>query len=85
MSFNIGDRVICTTRVNGLYDTKGIAGTVVLTSTISDSYGVVFDVNVNGHSLDGRCQYGYGLWVYLGNLSLLHPTKKASEREYISI
>lgn len=85
MSFNIGDRVICTTRVNGLYDTKGIAGTVVLTSTISDSYGVVFDVNVNGHSLNGRCQYGCGLWVCPENLSLLHLTKKASEREYISI
>ena len=85
MEFNIGDRVVCTTCVNGLYNTECIAGTVVLTSTIKRSYGVVFDVNVNGHSLDGRCPYGHGLWVYPENLFLLHPIKKASEREYISI
>ena len=85
MEFNIGDRVVCTTRVNGLYNTEGMAGTVVLTSTIKRSYGVVFDVNVDGHSLDGRCPCGHGLWVYPESLSLLNPTKKASEREYISI
>ena len=85
MEFNIGDRVVCTTRIDGLYDTEGIAGTVVSTPIVSGSYGVVFDVNVNGHSLDGRCPYGYGLWVCPENLSLLHHTKKASEREYISI
>lgn len=85
MEFNIGDRVVCTTRVNGLYNTEGIAGTVVLTSTIGDNYGVVFDVNVNGHSLDGLCSYGRGLWVHSKDLSPLYYTKKASEREYISI
>lgn len=84
MIFKIGDRVVCTTCVNGFYDTDGMAGTVVLTST-TGNYGVVFDVNVNGHSLDGRCPYGYGLWVCSENLSLLHHIKKASEREYISI
>lgn len=83
MEFNIGDRVVCTTRVDGFYDTEGIAGTVV-TSGERD-YGVVFDVNVNGHSLDGRCLYGHGLWVCPEELSPLHPIKKASEREYISI
>lgn len=85
MEFNIGDRVVCTTRVDGFYDTEDIAGTVVLTSDLGHSYGVVFDVNVNGYSLDGRCPYGHGLWVSPENLSLLHPIKKASEREYISI
>lgn len=85
MVFNIGDRVICTTRVCGICDTEGMAGTVVLTSFLGHSYGVVFDVNVSGHSLEGRCPYGYGLWVHSEHLSPLRPIKKASEREYISI
>ena len=85
MEFNIGDRVICTTRVDGFYDTEDIAGTVVLTSGLGHSYGVVFDVNVNGHSLDGLCSYGRGLWVHSKDLSPLYLTKKASERKYISI
>lgn len=85
MNFNVGDRVICTTRVNGFYDTENISGTVVLTSCLEHSYGVVFDVNVNGHSLDGLCSCGRGLWVHSKDLSPLYYTKKASEREYISI
>lgn len=84
MSFNIGDRVVCTARIGGFYNTEGMAGTVVLTSTM-DNCGVVFDVNVNGHSLDGRCPYGRGLWVHSKDLSPLSHNKKASEREYISI
>ena len=83
MSFNIGDRVICTTRVDGYYNTENISGTVV---TLDErAYGVVFDVNVSGHSLDGRCPYGYGLWARSEDLSPLSHNKKASEREYISI
>ena len=83
MSFNIGDRVICTTRVADYYDTENISGTVVTLDGFS--CGVVFDVNVNGHSLDGLCLYGYGLWVHSEDLSPLYHTKKASEREFISI
>ena len=77
IEFNVGDRVVCMTRVNGLYDTEGIAGTVV--ASYERGYGVVFDVNVVGHSSEGRCPYGYGLWVDPENLPLLHPVKKASE------
>lgn len=83
MEFNIGDRVICTTRVDGFYDTENILGTVVTLD--NRTCGVVFDVNVNGHSLDGLCSYGRGLWVHSKDLSPLYYTKKASEREYISI
>ena len=83
MSFNIGDRVICTTRVDGLYDTENISGTVVKTGECA--CGVVFNVNVNGHSLDGCCPYGYGLWVCSEDLYPLSHNKKASEREFISI
>ena len=83
MNFNVGDRVICTTRVADYYDTENISGTVV---TLDESTcGIVFDVNVNGHSLDGLCSYGRGLWVHSKDLSPLYYTKKASEREYISI
>ncbi|MGM9663667.1 MAG: hypothetical protein ACI3XF_02385 [Eubacteriales bacterium] len=71
------------TRVGGSYDTEGMAGTVVTSD--KRYYGVKFDENVDGHSLEGRCPYGYGLWVHSENLSPLHPIKKASEREYISI
>lgn len=83
MSFNIGDRVICTTRVDGLYDTENISGTVVKTGKCT--CGVVFNVNVDGHSLDGCCTYGYGLWVCPEDLYPLSHNKKASEREFISI
>ena len=85
MDFNVGDRVICTTRVDGYYDTENISGTIVKIDECS--CGVIFDANVNGHSLDGRCLYGHGLWVDMGDLSPLSHThnKKASEREYISI
>ena len=83
MNFNVGDRVICTTRVDGFYHTENISGTVVIPN--EHAYGVVFDVNVEGHSLDGRCPYGYGLWVCSEDLSPLYYTKKASEREFISI
>ena len=83
MEFNIGDRVICTTRVADYYDTENISGTVV---TLDERFcGVVFDVNVNGHSLDGLCSCGRGLWVHPEDLSPLYHTKKASEREFISI
>lgn len=83
MNFNVGDRVICTTRVADYYDTENISGTVV---TLDESAcGVVFDVNVNRYSLDGLCSCGRGLWVHPEDLSPLYHTKKASEREFISI
>lgn len=85
MVFNIDDRVVCTASVSDIYNAEGMAGTVVLTSSLGHYCGVVFDVNVRGHSLDGRCPHGHGLWVHSEHLSPLHPIKKASEREYISI
>ena len=39
-------------------------------------YEVVFDVNVDGHSLEGRCQYGHDLWINPEYLQPLYLTKK---------
>ena len=68
MSFNIGDRVICTTRVDGLYDTAGKLGTVV--SLLSPhKYGVDFDEDIGGHDCNGRGIYGHCLWVNYEDLT----------------
>ena len=62
MSFNIGDRVICTTRVDGLYDTAGKLGTVI--DLLSPHLcGVEFDEDIGEHDCNGRGAYGHCLWI----------------------
>lgn len=86
MSFNIGDRVICTTRVDGLYDTAGKLGTVI--DLLSPHLcGVEFDEDIGEHNCYGHGKQGYCLWVEPGSLHLarLINTKSASEREFITL
>ena len=85
MSFNIGDRVICTTRVDGLYDTAGKLGTVV--SLLTPYCGVEFDEDIGEHDCNGCGTYGHCLWVSPHSLLLarLINTKSASEREFITL
>lgn len=61
--FQIGDRVVYTATKSS--DNRNICqyitGTVVKMDELS--IGVRWDVWVNGHSLDGFCESGYGWWV----------------------
>lgn len=87
MSFNIGDRVICTTRVDGLYDTAGKLGTVVSLLSSAHLCGVEFDEDIGEHDCNGCGTYGHCLWVEPRSLYLaqLISTKSASEREFITL
>ena len=68
MGFNIGDRVICTTRVDGFYDTAGKLGTVV--SLLSPHLcGVEFDEDIGEHDCNGCGTYGHCLWVNYEDLT----------------
>ena len=58
--FKVGDRVVCTASIAGSGRPKGKHGTV--RGYWGDDWAEVeFDVNVDGHSLDGKCKDGYGL------------------------
>ena len=88
MRFQVGDRVK-TIRNIYIFETNSLHGTIAAIS--GNSIGVVFDSYVSGaHSLDGRCENGYGLWVNKDDLELIgrltpEPTlKKCNEREALT-
>ena len=87
MGFNIGDRVVCTTRVDGFDDTAGKLGTVVSLLSSPHLCGVEFDEDIGEHDCNGRGTYGHCLWVSPHFLLLVRliNTKKASEREFITL
>lgn len=84
MEFNIGDRVVCTARVDSLYDTKGEFGMVICGWT-SGCYGVEFDKNIGGHDCgcgaDGHCLWVRPCWLQLAYINM----KPASERKFITL
>ena len=71
--FKVGDRVKCIKK--GAYAPVGTIGTVKW--IIDDrqpnrqSYGVAWDTYVNGHSLNGRCDYGFGEFVNAEKIELI--------------
>lgn len=69
MRFQVGDRVK-TIRNIYIFETNSLHGTIAVIS--GNNIGVVFDSYVSGaHSLDGRCESGYGLWVGEDDLALI--------------
>lgn len=68
---HVGDRVIVVDEygLDGNRHTVGKSGTI---KTANDNWvGVEFDVNVEGHDLDGRTKYGYGYFGSSRSLLLL--------------
>lgn len=79
-SFKVGDRVRCIKDVDN-YPSEGKLGTICNVS--SSLIGVVFDEEILGHTCNGTCIDGYGLWCLASEL-IPAVFKKASEREYIT-
>lgn len=71
MDFIIGDRVLCTSTYDGNDSVKDAVGTVIIAKDALGRYGVEFDEKVNGHSLGGHCEYGYGYYIGSKLLELL--------------
>lgn len=61
-TFKVGDRVRCVESFTN-DKTVGKLGTIIAKGLGSDSWGVAFDKYINGHSLDGECEAGYGWWI----------------------
>lgn len=70
--FSMYDRVFYTGRQK--------VGTIVAMSC--GMYGVEFDENVSGHSLDGACDPGHGLWCFGSNLELVDDCGDNSKFEF---
>ena len=68
-SIKVGDRVVC------MYSNDGNDSIVdeigIVRKTDHDNYkaAVEFENYVNGHDINGTCEYGYGWWIPLDYLS----------------
>lgn len=83
-SFKVGDRVRCIKDVVG-FSSGGKLGTICNIDHLR--LCVAFDEEVSasrflGHSCNGLCADGHGLWCHASEL-VPAVFKKASEREYI--
>ena len=67
--FQVGDRVRLIRPELSASLLVGETGTVKVVMGVS--VGVESDNYSHGHSLDGRCQNGYGWWIYDENLELI--------------
>ena len=73
--FKVGDRVRVIKDCDGAK--KGMVGTIaVVDKSTPKTIGVKFDKKFyGGHSLSGRCKFGYGHWVYLDCIELISGNK----------
>lgn len=87
MEFKIGDRVVCTGKVDGLFNTTGEHGVVI--SSGGDNLTVQFDNPIPGaHNGGGTGLWGHCLFVgpeILRLESQVNPFIPAAEREYITL
>lgn len=79
-SFKVGDRVRCIKDVDG-FSSGGKLGTICNIDHLR--LGVAFDEEISGHTCNGICADGHGLWCFASEL-IPAVFKKASEREYIT-
>ena len=70
--FKIGDRVRCIASHDDKEVIVGKVGTV--RTSYADSCGVEFDEAIDGHGLNGRCEYGHGWNIDISKLELVKPT-----------
>lgn len=67
--FREGDRVVAIHAFDD-FIRKGLTGTVTQISE-SYNYGVVWDEFMDGHTLGGTCEDGFGWWVVEDDIALL--------------
>lgn len=79
-SFKVSDRVRCIKDVDG-FSSGGKLGTICNIDHLR--LGVAFDEEISGHTCNGICADGHGLWCFASEL-IPAVFKKASEREYIT-
>lgn len=72
LAFHKGDRVVCVVDSPGGNKMlrAGHSGTIIASAESVGKYGVKWDSNINGHTLSGRCESGYGWWVSGESISL---------------
>ena len=85
IEYKKGDRVIVTKQYCNAE--KGMIGTVV-GNAYGNAYGIIFDKyfpgghnlsgTINGIFLNGRCDRGFGHFIFQSNLKLLIKIKKSS-------
>lgn len=80
-TFKVGDRVRC---VESFGNDKivGKLGTIIAKGIASDTWGVFFDKYINGHSLDGACEAGFGWWIPAGML-VKNPDKSKDKSKIV--
>ena len=76
--FKVGDKVKCIAEHDGNKEIVGKVGTVC--TSYDDLYGVVFDEDVSGHSLMGKCTYGYGWNIDVQKLELVTTTNTSKAK-----
>ena len=60
--FNIGDLVIGVQQFDENDLIVGVVGEIVAIDPLN-RYGVVYEENIGGHALNGKCDYGYVWWT----------------------
>ncbi len=71
--FKPGDRVVCISDCasKNRFLTAGCTGTVIDVADIEPPISVVWDEDIDGHTLGNRCKNGYGWRVYENEIALL--------------
>lgn len=71
--FKVGDRVECTLEYRLV--PKGTTGTILKIDEGTLPIGVAWDIYIEGHSLHGKCEDGYGYYVHEENIKLISESK----------
>lgn len=75
-NFKIGLRVKCITQNDGCYGIINQLGTLIAIDDIK-RFGVVFDKKIIGcHSLQGKCERGYGFWIPSEKLEFVNVNRR---------
>ena len=71
--FKVGDRVECIQAFEVVKE--GVCGVIVDIETRNPPVGVEWDIDVGGHSCDGKAKHGYGYYVYSYNIKLIESKR----------
>ena len=71
--FKVEDRVKCIKEY--WLVPVGAMGTIRRITTTYPRYGVEWDINVGGHTLNDKCKDGHGLWMLENHIELFCQSK----------